>query len=119
MTGLADQGAVWSPGRGGRVARSSGKGDHRGAPRVPGVVSGVTVGVVFALVAAVSMTARQEPPPTVAEFAPQAVEQIKEALPEQAEAPDSDVAQGPGEAQAEESKAAAEKASEQPDRPGE
>lgn len=82
------------------MARSPGKAEHRGAPRVPGLISGISVGAVFVLVAAIALTARQEPPPTVAEFAPQAVEQIKEALPEQAEAPDADVAGAPGAAEA-------------------
>ena len=96
------------------MARSGGKAEHRGAPRIPGMLSGVSTGLVFVLVAAISMTARQEPPPTVAEFAPQAVEQIKEQLPEQAEAAESDVAAGPGAAEAKEAKAAAtEAASEQ------
>ncbi len=42
---------------------------------------------MLALVASVALTARQPAPPTVAEFAPQALEQIDEPPPEQAEAP--------------------------------
>jgi hypothetical protein len=56
-------------------------------PRLPGLVNAGLVGIVVSVVAAVALTARQNPPPTVAEFAPQAVEQIEEALPEQADAP--------------------------------
>jgi hypothetical protein len=41
------------------------------------------VALVLAVVAAVSLTARQPPPPSVAEYAPQAVAQIKQAPPEQ------------------------------------
>lgn len=52
-------------------------------PRLPGLLNVGTVTVVVVLVAAVALTARQTPPPTVAEFAPQAVEQIEESLPEQ------------------------------------
>lgn len=58
-------------------------------PRTPGLVNTAVVGVVVALVATVALTARQQPPPTIAEFAPQAVEQIEESLPEQAQAPGS------------------------------
>ncbi len=58
--------------------------------------------------ATVALTARQAPPPTVAEFAPQAVEQIEEALPEQADAPGPPQggAGGPGEPEAEASEEA-------------
>lgn len=52
--------------------------------RVPALVQGAVVAVVLAVVAAVSMTARQPPPPTVAEYAPQAVAQIQQAPEEQA-----------------------------------
>src|SRR5688500_10245544 len=45
-------------------------------PRSPGVTySVITLGLVV-LLAAVAMTQRQPPPPTIAEFAPQAIEQI-------------------------------------------
>ncbi|MFT5221708.1 MAG: flagellar biosynthesis protein FliQ, partial [Glaciecola sp.] len=44
-------------------------------PRLPGLINTMVVGVVVSLVAAVALTTRQTPPPTVAEFAPQAVEQ--------------------------------------------
>lgn len=56
-----------------------------GRPRLPGLANVAVVAVVVVLVAGVALTARQAPPPTVAEFAPQAVEQIEEALPEQAD----------------------------------
>lgn len=56
-------------------------------PRTPGLVNIAVVTVMVVLVAAVAFTARQQPPPTIAEFAPQAVEQIEESLPEQAQAP--------------------------------
>ena len=52
-------------------------------PRLPALVQAGAVGVVLAVVAAVSLTARQPPPPTVAEYAPQAVAQIQQAPPEQ------------------------------------
>jgi len=51
--------------------------------RVPALVQGAAVAVVLAVIAAVSMTARQPPPPSVAEYAPQAVSQIQQAPPEQ------------------------------------
>lgn len=62
-------------------------------PRAPGLTALGLTGAALALVGAVALTARQDAPPTVAEFSPQAVEQIEEALPEQAEAPS---AAGPG-----------------------
>ena len=52
-------------------------------PRTPSLVLGAAVTAVAVLVGAVALTSRQSPPPTIAEFAPQAVEQIKEALEEQ------------------------------------
>ncbi|HVM19987.1 MAG TPA: hypothetical protein VM307_08505 [Egibacteraceae bacterium] len=70
------------------MADASGAVSKQATPRLPGVINTVAVGIVVSLVAAISLTARQEPPPTVAEFAPQAVEQIKQTLPEQAEAPE-------------------------------
>lgn len=48
-------------------------------PRVPGVAMAVMAAVVFGLVAAVALTARSEPPPTIAEYAPQASRQITDA----------------------------------------
>ncbi len=54
------------------------------APRAPGIVLGSLVAVLAVLVAAVALTARQAAPPAIAEFAPQAVEQIKQTLDEQA-----------------------------------
>ena len=56
--------------------------EHRPS-RVPALVQAAAVGVVLAIVAAVSLTARQPPPPSVAEYAPQAVAQITQAPPEQ------------------------------------
>lgn len=53
-------------------------------PRLPALLNLGVVGVVVVLVAAIALTTRQSPPPTVAEFAPQAVEQIEESLDEQA-----------------------------------
>ena len=55
-------------------------------PRVPALVLGSVVLALAVLVAAVALTARQAAPPAIAEFAPQAVEQIKQTLDEQAPA---------------------------------
>lgn len=52
-------------------------------PRGPGIVHASMALVMAVLIAAVALTQRQPPPPTVAEFAPQAVEQIKKAPNEQ------------------------------------
>jgi hypothetical protein len=53
-------------------------------PRTPAFVQiGLAVGIAV-LLAAVTLTTRQPPPPAIAEFAPQAVEQIKETPKEQA-----------------------------------
>lgn len=52
-------------------------------PRTPSLVFGAVVVAIAVLVGAVALTSRQSPPPTIAEFAPQAVEQIKESLEEQ------------------------------------
>jgi hypothetical protein len=54
------------------------------SPRTPSVVLLAVVSAVSVLCAAVALTARQSSPPTIAEFAPQAVEQIKQTLEEQA-----------------------------------
>lgn len=57
-------------------------------PRTPALVLGTAVVALSVLVAAVALTSRGQTPPTVAEFAPQAVQQIKKALDNQpAEAP--------------------------------
>ncbi len=57
--------------------------DRGARPAGPGVVYGtLTVGLVIVL-AVVSLTVASPPPPTVAEFAPQAVDQIEEAPLEQ------------------------------------
>lgn len=53
-------------------------------PRAPALVLGAVVVAVAVLVAAVALTSRQASPPTIAEFAPQAVAQIKQTLDEQA-----------------------------------
>jgi hypothetical protein len=50
--------------------------------RVPALVQAAVVAVMLAVVAAVSLSARQPPPPSVAEYAPQAVAQIQQAPPE-------------------------------------
>lgn len=55
-------------------------------PRTPALVLGAVVVAVAVLVAAVALTSRQQTPPTIAEFAPQAVAQIKQTLEEQAAA---------------------------------
>ncbi|MDQ1446102.1 MAG: hypothetical protein QOI20_2566 [Acidimicrobiaceae bacterium] len=52
-------------------------------PRLPVLLQAGVVAVVLGVVAAVSLTARQPPPPTVAEYAPQAVSQITQAPVEQ------------------------------------
>jgi hypothetical protein len=52
-------------------------------PRTPGLVYTALALVLVILVAVIATTATQPPPPTIAEFAPQAVEQIKEAPREQ------------------------------------
>ncbi len=54
-------------------------------PRTPALVLGAIVVAVAVLVAAVALTSRQQTPPTIAEFAPQAVAQIKQTLDEQSE----------------------------------
>ena len=52
-------------------------------PRAPGVVYSTSTLVALLLVATLALTARQPPPPTIAELAPSAVEQIKDAPAEQ------------------------------------
>jgi hypothetical protein len=49
-------------------------------PRTPALVLGAVVLAVSVLLAAVALTSRGQTPPTIAEFAPQAVQQIKKAL---------------------------------------
>jgi hypothetical protein len=49
-------------------------------PRTPALVLGTVVLALSVLVAAVALTSRGQTPPTIAEFAPQAVQQIKKAL---------------------------------------
>src|SRR5688500_10546893 len=48
----------------------------RSAPRSPGVVYAVATTALVVLLATFALTTRTLPPPTIAEFAPQAVEQI-------------------------------------------
>lgn len=55
----------------------------RRRPRGPGIVYGVVSVVTLVVVGVVALTATQPPPPTIAEFAPQAVEQIEDAPVEQ------------------------------------
>ena len=55
----------------------------QGNPRAPGLIYGAMSLVVLLLVAVMALTARQTPPPSIAELAPQAVEQIKDAPAEQ------------------------------------
>src|SRR5687767_11071042 len=48
-------------------------------PRTPGIVYGAATIVLLVVLASIALSTRQPPPPTIAEFAPQAVEQITEA----------------------------------------
>lgn len=48
-------------------------------PRTPGVVMGIVAVVLLVLIAGLALTQRQPPPPSIAEFAPQAVDNITEA----------------------------------------
>jgi hypothetical protein len=58
--------------------------DRTPRPRTPGMLQvGLTI-TIAVLLAAVTLTTRQQPPPAIAEFAPQAAEQIKETPKEQA-----------------------------------
>ncbi len=52
-------------------------------PRGPGIVYGSMAVVLLVVVGVLALTATQPPPPTIAEFAPQAVEQIEDAPVEQ------------------------------------
>ena len=61
-------------------------------PRPPGFVYSAMSMALLALLGALTITATQTPPPAIAEFAPQATEQIQEAPPEQS----SDVGEGVG-----------------------
>jgi hypothetical protein len=53
--------------------------DARSRPKAPGIAVLVLTAAVAVLVAVIGITARAAPPPTVAQFAPQAVQQIKHA----------------------------------------
>src|SRR5687767_737413 len=48
-------------------------------PRSPGVAYSVVTVALAVLIGTLALTSRQTPPPTIAEFAPQAVEQIGDA----------------------------------------
>src|SRR5687767_66086 len=48
-------------------------------PVVPGTAMAVVAVVLIVLVATIALTSRQPPPPSIAEFAPQAVENITDA----------------------------------------
>src|SRR5688500_1625933 len=47
-------------------------------PRTPGLVYAIVSALLCVLIAAVALTAERSAPPTIAEFAPQAVEQISD-----------------------------------------
>lgn len=66
--------------------------ERQRGPVMPGASAMSIVVVLVMLLAAVALTARQTPPPAIAEFAPQAVEQIKDAPINQS----SDYGSGPG-----------------------
>src|SRR5687768_9407701 len=59
---------------GNRASLVHGRADGR--PRSPGVAYAVVTIALSILVGTLALTSRQAPPPTIAEFAPQAVEQI-------------------------------------------
>ncbi len=52
-------------------------------PRTPGIVYSVLAAIMALVISIVALTTVQPPPPTIAEFAPQAVEQIEDAPVEQ------------------------------------
>lgn len=62
------------------------------APRTPGAIQLVAAAVATILIATLALTLNQQPPPAIAEFAPQAIKQIKQAPPEQS----SDFGEGKG-----------------------
>ncbi len=53
------------------------------SPRGPGYVYAAITLALIVIVTVIALTTRQTPPPTIAEFAPQAIEQIKDAPTEQ------------------------------------
>ena len=53
-------------------------------PKTPGAVHSIVTLALIVGLATFALTARQPPPPTIAEFAPQAVEQITDAPTDQA-----------------------------------
>lgn len=61
-------------------------GPNTDRPRAPGMVYAVFSAGIVLVVGALALTASQAPPPQVAEFAPQAIEQIKKAPSEQGSA---------------------------------
>lgn len=65
------------------MATISAEGTSSRAPRIPAIINSVVAAAIVVVLAAVALTARQTPPPTIAEFAPQSVEQIKDAPSEQ------------------------------------
>jgi hypothetical protein len=56
------------------------------APKTPAILYTVVAVLITTLLAAFALSARQAPPPTIAEFAPKAIEQIKDAPQEQSSA---------------------------------
>lgn len=52
-------------------------------PRTPGLVYTALSAVLLVIISAVALTSRQPPPPSISEFAPQSVEQIRDAPEEQ------------------------------------
>src|SRR5947209_7357859 len=55
-----------------------------GSARSPGLVYSAMTAVVVLIIAALTITASQTPPPAIAELAPQAIQQIKDPPPDQA-----------------------------------
>src|SRR5207237_1276841 len=74
--------ARWSSPNGQRSAVPEGR-SRRQRPTGPGLVHGVFVTLLVLFIAAVALSAKQTPPPSVAELAPQASQQIKDAPAEQ------------------------------------
>lgn len=58
-------------------------GSQRRDPRAPGLVNAALVTALMILISLVALSITQPPPPTIPEFAPQAIEQIKQAPSEQ------------------------------------
>src|SRR5688572_2219369 len=64
--------------RSGKGARRLRVSDRYERPRAPGVAYAAVSVVLALLVGVLALTSRQSPPPTIAEFAPQAVERISD-----------------------------------------